>query len=137
MATKKIVNKIDLFSRIAMFLIYSWFGILKVIGISPADSVVHQLFDVTFLPLIFDFNTFYILFAWFEVVLGIAFLFPQLTKYVFWVFMAHITMTMLPLVLLPNLIWQNGLGLTFSGQYIVKNIALIALMLKIKQDYKH
>lgn len=137
MATKKIINKIDLFSRVAMFLIYSWFGILKVIGISPADSVVHQLFDVTFLPLIIDFNTFYVLFAWFEVLLGIAFLFPQFTKYAFWVFIAHIIMTMMPLVLLPNLIWQNGLGLTFSGQYIVKNIALIALMLKIKQDYKH
>ena len=133
---KKYYKRIEMFARFSLFVIYAWFGILKVLGISPAGSFVEELFKSSFLPNIIGFDSFYVLFSWFEVLLGIAFLFPKITKYVFPIFLMHMAMTMLPLILLPQLIWQNGLGLTMEGQYIIKNIGLIALVLYLYVDNK-
>lgn len=109
--------------RIGLFLVYAWFGVLKLLGLSPATQLVHDLFDLT-VPLL-GFDTFLILFATFEVLIGIAFLFPRFTKIAFYAVILHLFSTALPLVLLPGQVWTGFLVPTMEGQYILKNVLIL------------
>ena len=120
------------FGRIALAIIYTWFGFLKVIHVSPAEPLVNELLHVT-MPF-FDQAIFSVLFGLFEVALGVMFLFPKLSRITLWIFLAHMVMTFLPLFLLPQATWQGPFVYTLVGQYIVKNLSLIALALIVLQE---
>lgn len=113
------------FGRCSVFIVYVWFGLLKVLGLSPAGELVHGLFSATIHWMSFD--TFYVLFAWFEVVIGIMFLIPKLTRFVIPLLLIHMITTFLPLVFLPQETWQGFMVLTLTGQYIVKNLVIVGL----------
>jgi len=117
-------------ARIALCIIYVWFGILKVIGQSPASPLVKALFmnmHLNFMP----FSSFIVLFGLFEVVIGILFVIPGLEKIAFIAFGIHIATTALPLCVMGSLVWTHPFVPTLEGQYIVKNLALIACALFI------
>src|SRR3989344_571216 len=59
-------------ARFGLFVVFFWFGILKVIGLSPASSLVQGLFEQT-TPFM-SFTTFIVLFGLFECLIGILFL---------------------------------------------------------------
>lgn len=117
-----------LLSRIALFLIYFWFGLLKVIGESPASEMVHHLLLKT-MPF-FPFNSFIVLFGLFEMVIGILFVIPGKERWALILFAIHMVTTILPLFVMAE-VWSKFLVPTLEGQYIVKNIALIACALTI------
>lgn len=114
------------FGRLSMFLIFFWFGALKVFGVSPAEELVMHLYDKTLIDLLATphFSTF---FGLFECAIGIVWLFPSATKVAFWVFLGHMITTFLPLVFLPEDAWSDLFCPTLIGQYIIKNLALIGL----------
>jgi hypothetical protein len=56
-------------ARFGLFVVFFWFGALKVIGLSPASGVVERLFTET-VPFM-SFGTFLILFGLFECLIGI------------------------------------------------------------------
>lgn len=113
------------FSRWTLGVIYVWFGVLKVVGASPATPLVEQLQHST-LPF-FDPATFLMLFGLFEVLIGVLFLIPQSTKIALGLMAFHMVTTTLPLVVLPHVVWIAPFVPTLEGQYIVKNLALIAV----------
>jgi len=116
--------------RISLFIIYFWFGILKLLGLSPATPLVLELFDKTIartLPFI-SFDQFTIAFALFEMLIGVMFLFPRLFKITALIFLAHMGMTSAPLLLVPKEVWTSFLVPTLEGQYIIKNLALISVV---------
>lgn len=117
------------FARISLFVVYTWFGILKIIGVSPAGDMVHRLFDATISFM--SFETFYILFALFEILIGVLFLFPKAVRYVIPLLLLHMITTILPLLFLPNETWNGFMVLTLEGQYIVKNVIVIALAIGV------
>jgi uncharacterized membrane protein YkgB len=117
---------IFLFARISLFIIYFWFGILKVIGDSPAEELVHHLCAITVRPFIDD-AYFIPLFGLFEMLLGMAMLIPRITKFSVQVLWLHLVLTVMPLIVLPNDSWQALLSPTLVGQYIIKNLALLSL----------
>jgi uncharacterized membrane protein YkgB len=123
------------FGRISLFIIYFWFGFLKVIGISPAETLVENLFTQTFGGLI-DFKLFCIAFGLFECALGLIWLFPKLTKYAFYLLIFHMITTFLPVFILPDATWQTWFTPTLVGQYIIKNFALISLGMFIWKEWK-
>ncbi len=114
------------FGRVSLFIIYFWFGILKVIGISPAEGLVENLFNQT-LGTVVDFQIFSLGFGIFECFVGLIWLFPRFTKVAFYILIAHMVMTFLPTLLLPEATWQTWFTPTLVGQYIIKNFALISL----------
>lgn len=122
------------FSRLSFFIIYFWFGILKITGSSPANPLVMSLQHRT-LPFL-TFGQFIIVFALFEMLIGILFLIPRLTRIVFVLFILHMGMTLLPLFLVPEMSWQGFLVPTIEGQYMVKNLILISLALCITVNYE-
>ena len=112
-------------NRAMIALVYVWFGMLKVFGVSPAESLVTKLFEITLAPLM-SIQEFLILLGLSECLIGLLWLFPRITKIAFWVMMGHLFTTFLPVLFLPNETWESFLALTLTGQYIIKNVVLLS-----------
>lgn len=121
-------------ARIALFIIFVWFGLLKVIGASPAGPLVSNLLEQT-IPFISP-ETFILLFGGFEVFIGILFLIPKMERLAILLLSIHMITTFGPLVFLRETSWQGFLVPTLEGQYIIKNVALIALAIGIAAHLK-
>ncbi|MFT5359693.1 MAG: putative membrane protein YkgB [Candidatus Paceibacteria bacterium] len=113
------------FGRFSLFLVYFWFGILKIIGTSAANPLVESLLGVT-TPWI-PFATFAVVFGAFEMFVGILFLRKGAERLAIFLMALHMLMTFLPLILLPEITWQAFLTPTVEGQYIIKNLVFISL----------
>lgn len=120
------MKKTSQFGRISLFIIYFWFGILKVIGISPAETLVENLFNQT-LGIWIDFQAFCMGFGLFECALGLLWLVPKFSKTALYLMLFHMGTTFLPVLVLTDEIWQTWFTPTLVGQYIIKNLALISL----------
>jgi uncharacterized membrane protein YphA (DoxX/SURF4 family) len=116
-------------ARFAIAVVFIWFGMLKVLGLSPAGALVHGLFEssINFI----SFTSFYTFFAWFEVVIGVLFLIPRMTRVVMPLLLIHMITTFGPLVLLPAESWSAFMVPTLVGQYIIKNLVVIAAAMGI------
>lgn len=121
-------------SRIAIFVIYFWFGSLKLFDSSPANPLVESLLNRT-LPFV-GFNQFIIFLGAVEMVIGIAFLIPKLEKIAIVILALHMITTFMPLILLPSLAWNGFLIPTLEGQYMIKNLITIALAFSIVSQAK-
>lgn len=120
--------------RISFAVIFIWFGILKPLGISPAEGLLKQ--TVTWLPFGSPNNWLYIIGCW-EVLIGILFLFKKTSKIAIALLFLQMIGTFMPLVFLPDITFQNGnpLILTMEGQYIVKNVLIISAALVLGGDF--
>jgi uncharacterized membrane protein YkgB len=124
--TLKFLAKICIpLARFSFFAVYFWFGLLKVLGLSPAEGLVQELWSQTlsFIP----FHAFTMFFAFYEMAIGIAFLFPGLERLALYLLIPHMITTFGPLVLLPKYTWKAFLVPTLAGHYIIKNLILVAL----------
>ena len=129
------LRKISLpFARFALFVVFFWFGILKIIGTSPANPLVSDLLQAT-LPSI-TWETFIILFSIYEILNGISFIIPRLERVAIALLIPHMIMTALPLFLLPDVTWQGFLTPTLEGQYIIKNLVIVAVAMGIAVHLK-
>lgn len=117
------------FARFGLFVIFFWFGLLKVIGLSPASELVKHLFENTISWISFD--VFIIVFGLFEMIIGILFMIKGTERIVIPLLLIHMITTFLPLFILPKETWSGFLIPTLEGQYIIKNLALIACVFGI------
>jgi len=111
-------------ARAGIFVVFFWFGLLKVIGLSPASLLVRNLFERT-VPFM-HFGTFMVLFGLFEMLIGVLFLIRGAERVVIPLLFLHMVTTFMPLFLLRGETWSGFLVPTLEGQYIIKNIVLIA-----------
>ncbi|HEY4480321.1 MAG TPA: hypothetical protein VJB58_02525 [Candidatus Paceibacterota bacterium] len=116
-------------SRLALFVVFFWFGILKVLDMSPASQVVQNLFNET-MP-IMEFSTFFLIFGLFECLIGILFLIPGAERGVIPMLFLHMITTAGPLFLLTGETWTGPLVPTLEGQYIIKNLVIVATAIGI------
>ena len=116
--------------RISLFIIFFWFGLLKPLGLSAAEQLV--LDTVYWMP-IFSANAWLSIIGWWEVVIGLCFLFEKTTKIALVLLLLQMTGTFMPLIILPDVTFQNSnfFTPTLEGQYILKNILIIAAALII------
>lgn len=118
------------FARVAIFIVFFWFGLLKVINMSPASPLVHTLFDKTmFLPI--SFPVFFLLFGLLEMLIGVLFLIRGAERIAIIILFLHMITTAMPLFLLPHMVWVGFLAPTLEGQYIIKNVLIVALAIVI------
>ena len=117
------------FYRLALFVIYFWFGLLKAIEVSPASGLVRDLLVHT-MPFISP-ELFMLLLGLFEMMIGVLFLIRGAERVVIPLLIIHMITTLIPLVVLPEVVWQDFLIPTLEGQYIIKNLALIGLAIGI------
>ena len=116
-------------TRISLAIVFIWFGMLKVLGFSPAGGLVQALFESSINFISFD--TFYMLFAWFEVMIGVLFLVPRMTRVVIPLLFIHMITTFGPLLLLPGESWSGFMIPTLVVQYIIKNLVIIGAAMGI------
>ena len=117
--------------RISFGIIFIWFGILKPLGISSAEPLV--IATVPWLP-VFDGGTWVSIIGWWEVAIGIAFLFRRTLRVAVALLALQMVGTFMPLVLLPDVTFQAGhfpYGPTLEGQYIIKNLMIISAALVV------
>ena len=107
--------------RWALALVFVWFGLLKPLAASPADDLVKRtiywLPPETFLPVL----------GWWEAAIGLCLLWRPLTRLGLLLLFLQMPGTFLPLFILPEVCFRRfPFELTMEGQYIVKNLVLIA-----------
>ena len=127
-------NTNDFLVRIPIFIIFFWFGFLKIIDLSPAQQLVKD--TVYWMPFLTAESWTYIIGAW-EVLIAICFLFKRTTLIAMILLFLQMSGTFLPLVILPEVTFQNSNPLlpTLEGQYIIKNIIIITAALMIGRSY--
>jgi len=113
--------------RLALGVVFVWFGTLKVIGESPVEGLVAE--TVYWLP---EEEFVRFLGVW-EIAVGVGLLVPvalRLTLLLFWAQMAG---TLLVFVVNPDVAFEgnNPFLLTTEGEFVVKNLVLITAGLAI------
>jgi uncharacterized membrane protein YkgB len=121
-------------ARLAIFVVYFWFGILKLFGESPATPLAQAFVNKTLGAANFGWS--FKVLAVYECVIGILFLFPKLTRLVIPMLLIHMFIVCLPLFVVPELAWQKPFVPTLEGQYIIKNLAIIAVAIGIAAQTK-
>lgn len=130
-----ILKKITIpLARISLFIIFFWFGALKLVNASPANPLVESLLNKT-LPFI-EFNQFIVFLGIWEMTIGVAFLIPKAARITIALLIPHIITTVMPLFLLPSVSWRSFLIPTLEGQYMIKNILIVALAVYIFSSIK-
>ena len=117
--------------RLALGVIFIWFGLLKPLGLSPAEGLVKA--TVAWMPLLGP-DGWLAVIGWWEVIIGVAFLFHKTLRIAIALLALQMVGTFMPLVMLPEVTFQAGripYGLTMEGQYIVKNLLIIAAALVV------
>ena len=112
--------------RMALSLIFIWFGALKIFSASPADDLVRRtiywLRPEIFLP---------VLGGW-EVLIGVCLLFRPLLRMGLLLLALQLPGTFLPLIVLPEVCFARfPFELTMEGQYIFKNLLIIGAALVV------
>lgn len=112
--------------QLALAMIFIWFGALKVSGGGPAEELVRRTVywfrPEVFVPML----------GLWEMLIGVCLLFRPLVRAGLMLLFVQLPGTFLPLVLLPEICFVRvPFSLTMEGQYIVKNLLIIASALVV------
>jgi uncharacterized membrane protein YphA (DoxX/SURF4 family) len=129
------MNDILKYSRIALGVIFIWYGVLKFFPqLSPAEVLATKTIDIMFFHLIPGNISIKLLALW-EVTVGIGLLLGLYLRFALILFFIHMVCTFTPLVLLPEVSFtQAPYAFTLVGQYIVKNVIFILMGVLIYKD---
>jgi uncharacterized membrane protein YkgB len=116
-------------ARVALFIVYFYFGILKILDLSPASPLALALTEKTIGGEYFQVA--FLVLAVFECLIGILFLIPRATRIVIPLLLIHTAMVCSPLLLVPELAWYRPFVPSLEGQYIIKNVVIVALAVGI------
>lgn len=120
--------------RIAIFIVYFYFGVLKLLDLSPASPLADALSSKT-IGIEYA-HTAFIILAVYECIIGVLFLFPKATRLVIPMLLVHMAIVCSPLILVPDHIWTQAFVPNLEGQYIIKNVVIIAVALGIAAQTK-
>jgi uncharacterized membrane protein YkgB len=113
--------------RVSLGLVFVWFGMLKVLDVSPvADLVARTVYWV-------DPDLFVTALGCFEVFVGVMLLFGWALRLTLALFALQMIGTFLTFVVLPEVTFSDGnpLLLTVEGEFVVKNLVLISAALVV------
>jgi uncharacterized membrane protein YphA (DoxX/SURF4 family) len=134
--TRAVINELDrkcilfarkaypLVTRSALFVVFFWFGLIKLLGVSPATGMAMALTART--VGLAHFGVVFNSLAVFECAIGVLFLIPRAVRIVIALLCIHMAVVCSPLVLVPGYTWQEVMVPTMDGQYIIKNLLIIA-----------
>ncbi|HEV2783229.1 MAG TPA: DoxX family protein [Actinophytocola sp.] len=113
--------------RIALGVVYVWFGALKLTATTPVSALVEATTPWA------DPGWFIPAMGAFEVVLGLWLMLGRGLVFALPLFVAHMLGTFGVLVMVPDVAFQAGnpLRLTVEGEFVVKNLVLLAAVLVV------
>jgi len=105
--------------RMGLGIVFVWFGLLKPLGMSPAEGLVRRVVYVVppdlFVPLL----------GWWEVAIGLCLLVRPLNRLAILLLLVRLPGTLLALVLKFDVCFESGvLTPTIQGQYLIKDATL-------------
>ncbi len=121
-------------ARLALFVVFFWFGVLKLFELSPAGPLAEALTART-VGLEY-FGVLYHSLSLLECLIGVLFLIPKATRIVIPLLFVHMIVVSGPLALVPELTWHGFMAPTLEGQYIIKNMVIVALAIGIAAQTK-
>ncbi len=115
------------FLRFSLAIVFIWFGMLKIVGYSPAVDLVTRTVYVV------DPSWFVPFLGGWEVIIGLCFLHRAFLRIGIALLAPQMVGTFLPLLLLPDVTFQAGNFFlpTLEGQYIIKNLVIIGAALAV------
>jgi len=110
--------------RWALGLVFVWFGALKVANVTPVAQLVADTLALVPIPS----SVLVPALGGFEIVVGLALVTGRFLRPVLAAMVGHLIGTFLVLVVQPQVAFQDGnpLLLTTEGEFVVKNLVLIA-----------
>ncbi len=113
--------------RIALGLVFFWFGCLKLAGISPAAPLVAATYS--FLPL----DIFLLVLGVWEVAIGLGLLLSRCLRSTLVLLWLQMLGTLFALVLNPTIFFIGGnfFALSLQGEFVIKNLVLLASSLVV------
>ncbi|CCH30037.1 DoxX family protein [Actinosynnema sp. NPDC047251] len=113
--------------RIAIGLVFVWFGALKVVGESPVADLVHATLPWVSRGLLLP------VLGGVEVALGVALLIGRPWRATLVAVGLHLVGTFLVFLQAPALTWTDGnpLLLTANGEFVLKNLVLVGAVLML------
>jgi len=117
---------------ISMGIVYLWFGALKFVpSLSPAEELAKNTIHHLTLGLIPDRVSLFVLATW-EVGVGLLLLFGLWKRQAVILGLIHMVCTFSPLIFFPDDVFGEApLSLTLVGQYIMKNLIIVAVLFSI------
>lgn len=116
--------------RWSLGIVYLWFGTLKAASRSPALLLIHDFFPpLSQVPLICALTGF-------EVALGILLVIGWPRPWIYYAALLHLLGTFLVLLVSPGLAFSPFPFLTLDGEFIVKNLVLIAAAFALLQFWR-
>jgi uncharacterized membrane protein YkgB len=116
--------------RVSLAIVFIWFGALKIWGESPAHDLVKM--TVFWFP-----DAFFVPFLGFwEVAMGLGLLIRRLIPFTIIPLLFHMACTFLPFIVAPEVCFDVFPFVpSLVGQYIIKNLVLIAGVLYVSGKY--
>ena len=116
--------------RISLAIVYIWFGTLKVIGVSPAEELVEKTVywfkPEIFIPIL----------GICEIIIGVGLLIKRFIPITIFLLLLHMMVTFFPMFIVKATCFTVfPLEPSLVGQYIIKNVVLIAAALVIAGKY--
>jgi putative oxidoreductase len=132
--TWRVVDRVSVpLLRVTIGIVFAWFGALKLTGDTPVARLVAD--TLPFLPKGFIVPALGV----FEVLLGLALLVGRRLDLVVVLLVLHLAGTFMVLIVTPEQAFSNHkpLMLTMVGEFVVKNVVLIAAALVVATKYAH
>lgn len=110
--------------------VYIWFGVLKFfMGISPAELIAVETISKLTFYLVPHFISIKLL-ASFELLIALLLIFTLTRRTGVLMALAHLFCTFLPILFFPDKIFTQFFCLSLLGQYIIKNIIIIGVLMQ-------
>lgn len=108
--------------RLALGIVFLWFGWLKILDLSPVKDLIFQTYNFLPQPLFFSFL------GLLEVAIGIGLILKLRLRLILALLWLQLAGTFLALALNPSTFYlnHNPFLLTLKGEFIVKNLILLA-----------
>ena len=115
---------------ISIGLVYLWFGSLKFFsGVSPAEDLAKNTIEHLTAGILVPETSIVLLAIW-ETLIGVLLISNIWYRFALNLALVHILFTFSPFFFFPDLMWTDApLGLTLLGQYIIKNIVFLGVLL--------
>ena len=113
--------------RVSLGVLFVWFGMLKIFEVSPVSELVARTVYWVDPDIIVP------LLGVFEVAVGVLLLLGRALRLTLLLFLVQMLGTFLTFIVLPNVTFRDGnpLLLTVEGEFVVKNLVLIAAALVV------
>jgi len=107
--------------RVAMGLVFLWFGGLKVFGVSPVTPMLKATYSFMALP------AFTVMLGAWEILIGIGLVFKLVLRHALLLLCLHLIGTLTAAWLAPSYFFVHGnpLVLTVSGEFVAKNLVFL------------